>query len=103
MFDSSFKRSELYFSVLQILRIFSEWILGSMADLKSLEEEYNKTLGEIGETDESTGPRQRRFAAKKLIRVNWTPVVIFQETLGKKLLHRMDRNIEDAKSPHDGA
>ena len=102
MFDSSFKRSELYFSVLQILRIFSEWILGSMADLKSLEEEYSKTLGEIGEPDESTGPRQRRFAAKKLIRVNWTRVVSLQENLGKNLLHRIDRKIEDVKSLQDG-
>jgi hypothetical protein len=39
MFDNnSFSRSELYFTILQLLRISSEWIRGGMEDLESLVE-----------------------------------------------------------------
>jgi hypothetical protein len=37
MFDHSFKRSALYFSTLQILRIFAQSIRGTEEDLKEAE------------------------------------------------------------------
>jgi hypothetical protein len=105
MFDNnSFTRSELYFATLQLLRISSEWIRGSMEDLESLAQGTEIYLFEIQaylrpERDDHD-PTTANVA--RVLRQNWKNVLAHQKRLGKPLLDRIEKKTEEVKSLRDG-
>jgi hypothetical protein len=89
MFDTSFKRSNQYFIVLQILRIFSEWIRETSRDFTA----YNQTF--LG-----TGAFPREM--QKDVRANWELVLEHLEKAEQRLLQRISDKTEEVMSLRDG-
>jgi len=101
MYDSSrLQRSDLYFEMLQILRIFSGSIAQSITDLERLagHVRYCQECGlwkfpweELKEQD-----------AVKVINFNWNKVVSMQKKAASAALHQIERKNEEIKSLRDG-
>jgi hypothetical protein len=87
MFDNSFRKSELYFGILQLLRIASEWIHEAMEDLKSLEEDFNISTAQN---------------APEAARSNWKTLVSYLGKIGKQLVERVQEITNGVKSLKDG-
>ncbi|KAI1376339.1 hypothetical protein F4677DRAFT_88922 [Hypoxylon crocopeplum] len=94
MFDSSFKLSRLYFTVLQLLRIMDEWVEQSVTDLKNLRDEWLQK--KHNHTSHLSADELRS------IEKNWDTAVSSMELRAKKLLYRINRKTEEVKSLRDG-
>lgn len=98
--SSEFELSKFYFTMLQVLRIASEWVQESMNDLGDFAAAFEKEnmancrMFELG-SDESND------AAMKLNRQNWRTVVLHQRRLGEELLKRSAKKQEEIKSLRD--
>ncbi|OTA53959.1 hypothetical protein K449DRAFT_389502 [Hypoxylon sp. EC38] len=96
MFDNSFELSKLYFSVLQLLRIITEWIEESITDLRDLRERYALRkrfliqILKLGLDDISSTEK------------NWDTVIATMELPANRLLDRINRKAEEVKSLRDG-
>ncbi|KAI0849836.1 hypothetical protein F5Y00DRAFT_261283 [Daldinia vernicosa] len=97
--DDKLQRSELYFSVLQLLRIFSADIKDNISQLKKAKDgaqkEFDIIVGDytnIKDLD-STVP----FLQEK-----WKSLDEKLESIENDLIRRVDRQIEDVKSLRDG-
>jgi hypothetical protein len=95
MFDDDFERSKLYFTILQILRIFGEYIRTMSADLHQLDDLF------------VTGPRffplsEMRQDERHVMRSNWESVLKVQKAAEKRLLDRLLDKTEEVKSLRDG-
>jgi hypothetical protein len=105
MFDnSSFSRSELYFTTLQLLRISSEWIRGGMEDLESLAEAsacHYISLSDGHHVKKSYTDHTIHHVTNVLLQ-NWKNVISHQKLLCKPLLDRIERKTEEVKSLRDG-
>jgi hypothetical protein len=97
--DASLRRSEYYFAVLQLLRIFSEWIRQSMDDMDKMISEIDAEMVPwlIGEPDDSV---LRMSTA--VLKSNWTEVGQMQKRLGQALLERIQKKQDEVKSLRDG-
>ena len=98
MFDDSFQRSASYFTILQILRIFSDAIRESVADTKSMKRQWLRHYAA-----RSSGDRRRfsKSAAKVLAR-NWDVLESHHEFLAAQLLSRIEKKTEEVTSLRDG-
>lgn len=89
MFDDQLKRYRQYFTVLQILRISSDWIKTSMENFKSeVETTWYTHIYEI-EHD-------------VILRSNGQALVSYKEEVGKRLLSRIEKKTEEVKSLSEG-
>jgi len=95
MFDDDFERSKLYFAILQILRIFGEYIRTLSADLHQLDD-----LFVAGPSDFPL--RQMRPDELHVMRSNWESVLKVQKAAEKRLLDRLLDKTEEVKSLRDG-
>ncbi|KAI1418322.1 hypothetical protein F5Y13DRAFT_176437 [Hypoxylon sp. FL1857] len=96
MFDNSFELSKLYFTVLQLLRIVTEWVEESVNDLNDLRERYGarkRFLIEILNMD----PDDLASTEK-----NWDTVITIMDSRAKRLLDRINKKTEEVKSLRDG-
>ncbi|KAI0514641.1 hypothetical protein F5B22DRAFT_225808 [Xylaria bambusicola] len=94
MFDDNFERSRLYFTILQVLRMFNECISTVSDDLRALDELFLK------QTD---FPMQdMREDELEIMRSNWETVKKTQEEAAKALLNRILFKTEEVKSLRDG-
>jgi len=93
MFDNSSERSSLYFTVLELLRISSNWIEDTLRDWKGLEENWSSY----------TNARETLSAEDVDICIaNWKNVTITLEKRTDGLLHSIARQMEEVKSLRDG-
>ncbi|KAI0102748.1 hypothetical protein GGR51DRAFT_526107 [Nemania sp. FL0031] len=95
MFDETgFERSKLYVTVLQVLRIFSEYIPAVSDDLRSLDRLF---LQEEDFPMTNMTPEELR-----MMRSNWKSVKEFQKKAEDILLGRISQKTEEVKSLRDG-
>ncbi|KAF3058551.1 hypothetical protein GL218_05448 [Daldinia childiae] len=105
MFDSTFERSRLYFTVLQALRIFSEWIQESGRELQQLKLDFDGNI-------QSSGTRRSSISSShggespnsfmKEIDEAWEKVISIHGTSSKSLIDRIEKKEEEIKSFRDG-
>ncbi|KAI1380998.1 hypothetical protein F4677DRAFT_207871 [Hypoxylon crocopeplum] len=105
MFDSTFERSSLYFTILQTLRIFSEWIQESERELQRLKRDFDVNIqansarhGSIG-SDCGEAPST---TFKMEIDEEWEKLLAIHSSSAKPLLERIKKNEEEIKSFRDG-
>ncbi|KAJ8126151.1 hypothetical protein O1611_g7486 [Lasiodiplodia mahajangana] len=94
MFDDNFERSKLYFTVLQILRIFGDRIRTVSSDLHMLDDLFLKR------TDFPM--RRMRQHELQAMRSNWELVRATQKKAERCLLDRILSKTEEMKSLRDG-
>ncbi|OTB16432.1 hypothetical protein K445DRAFT_58648 [Daldinia sp. EC12] len=88
MFDSTFERSRLYFTVLQALRIFSEWIEESARELQQLKQDFDANI-------------QFNMARREIDEL-WDKVIAIHGASSKSLIDRIEKKEEEIKSFRDG-
>jgi hypothetical protein len=104
MFDNDpFATSELYFTILQLLRIASDWIGEGINDLESLAK-ISQWYFEFFGTPRRSGGSQDPVTLNvwKVLERNWKHVISYQKSLAKPLLERIGRKTEEVKSLRDG-
>jgi hypothetical protein len=92
MFDVSFQKSALYFSMLQILRIVKEWIQETRSDLDN----YATTF---------RGDSLIRHCGRdgaKILNENWETVLAHFAEVEGRFLQRLGDKSEEIKSLRDG-
>ncbi|KAI0869527.1 hypothetical protein GGS24DRAFT_149682 [Hypoxylon argillaceum] len=94
MFDGDFKRSKLYVTILQILRIFGEYISTVSEDLQSLDTVFLK--------DDNFPMSKMQPHEHRAMRSNWASVKEFQKQAEESLLGRISQKTEEVKSLRDG-
>ncbi|XDG04011.1 hypothetical protein ABKA04_003626 [Annulohypoxylon sp. FPYF3050] len=94
LFDNSFERSELYFTVIQLLRIIRQWAEESMADHIALQQEWLQARSHLG----------FNFTDNELrnIERNWDTILFQADIRTKRLFNRIDQKTEEVKSLRDG-
>ncbi|OTA56224.1 hypothetical protein K449DRAFT_399555 [Hypoxylon sp. EC38] len=97
-------RSRFYFSFLQLLRISSERITRSMADLKSVAEQCDEQLsGRFYSGSSIDRASKSDFeATTKVITQNWSVVLSFHQKKGQELVDRINQNVKAVESLRDG-
>lgn len=96
MFDDDFERSKLYFTILQILRIFGEYIRTMRADLHQLDDLF------VTETQDGFPLGLMSSDELRVMRSNWELVLKVQKDSEKRLLGRLLDKTEEVKSLRDG-
>ncbi|KAI0377252.1 hypothetical protein F5Y04DRAFT_180576 [Hypomontagnella monticulosa] len=105
MFDSTFERSQLYFTVLQTLRIISEWVHESGRELHQLKRDFYASV--------QSGPARRGSISSKKsdappntlideIDKAWEELIALHNSSSESLLNRIEKKEEDIKSFRDG-
>ncbi|KAI0120415.1 hypothetical protein F4776DRAFT_632423 [Hypoxylon sp. NC0597] len=105
MYDNEeLDRSRFYFSFLQLLRISSERITRSMADLKSVAEQCDEQLsGRFSSGSCIDRASESDFeAAARIVTQNWDVVLSFHQKEGHELLDRINQNVKAVESLRDG-
>jgi hypothetical protein len=101
MFDRSLEKSELYFAVLQILRIMGEWMSESVTDLENQKESWEQFHGPgYGGVEYLT--ESGREKDRIVINSNWDLLGSRHAKLVKVLQDRIDRKIKEVQSLRDG-
>ncbi|KAK7745091.1 hypothetical protein SLS62_009955 [Diatrype stigma] len=105
MFDSSFARTRLYFTVLQALRIFSEWIQESERALQQLRSNFDKVVHSA--TKQRNSRDEWGFDGvpppfKREIDEMWNGLLAYHSSSAKCLLGRIEKKNEEIKSFRDG-
>lgn len=95
MFDNGFEISETYFTILQMLRIFDEWIQGTEADFGHLKEEILCSVSNL--ILDSNIVVDMTVLATEIDRV-----VENQQSVGRKLRDRIERKRTEIESLRDG-
>jgi hypothetical protein len=111
MFDRSLEKSELYFAVLQILCIMSEWIYESATDLENQKEAEAAIHQNIWSGDAKYFSENRREIERGIINSNWDKGIInsnwdlllsHHAKVVKVLQDRIDRKTKEVESLRDG-
>ncbi|KAI0885841.1 uncharacterized protein GGS22DRAFT_179533 [Annulohypoxylon maeteangense] len=105
MFDSSFERSKLYFTVLQTLRVFSEWIQESERELQQLKQNFDVNIqsnaarrGSVASNHGTASP----VMFMKEIDEAWEELLATHDSSSKYLLDRIGKKEVEIKSFRDG-
>ncbi|KAI1318210.1 hypothetical protein F5Y16DRAFT_392142 [Xylariaceae sp. FL0255] len=92
MYDNNkLERSELYFGLLHLFRIFSSYINDSMTDFKRMVAMSRDAIHHSPSKD-----------AQEIMRKNWDAVADRQKRLGEELLGRINNRIAEIESLRDG-
>ena len=109
MFDSStsLARSKLYFTVLQLLRMSTQWIQESVRDLELLRGYFVDDLSKLASdkyyVNFMTGKQGPiRMAERERIEDKWAQVLLYSKSTSKRLVDRIERKAEEVKSLRDG-
>ncbi|KAI1468036.1 uncharacterized protein F4812DRAFT_428609 [Daldinia caldariorum] len=102
MFDSTFDRSRLYFTVLQTLRIFSEWIQESGRELQQLQQDFDANFQFSIARRDSTGSRDTPISFIEKIDETWEKVIAIHSASSKSLMDRIEKKEEEIKGFRDG-
>jgi hypothetical protein len=101
MFARSLEKSELYFGVLQILRIMSEWIYESITDLENQKQDW-ADFHWVGHGDAEYLNVNGRETDRGIINSNWDLLILHHTKLVKVLQDRIDRKTKEVESLRDG-
>lgn len=110
MFDSSFDRSELYFTILQLLREFEEWIRESNTEMQELQKRCMERITVIAGFPR-TSPHHDCFEEDedpvraieiKRLEENWTQTLSHLKSTSKSLYERLEKKSTEVKSLRDG-
>ena len=101
MFDRSLEKSELYFAVLQILRIMSEWIHESVTDIENQKESWADFHG-AGHGKADYLSEEGRERDREVINSNWDMLGLHHAKLVLVLQDRIDRKTTEVESLRDG-
>jgi hypothetical protein len=99
MFDDSFKRSRLYFEVLQMLRTFSDNIEQVGKNLQKLGDEITLVFAHL---KPDNLPPSVLLQEKQDLKSNWEIVTKSYAEAEKRLLQRITGKVEEIKSLRDG-
>jgi hypothetical protein len=105
MFDNDpFPRSELYFTILQLLRISADWISESLTDLESLARTSQRFCEKFTKPPDERWGRQDPVTVSvcTVLKQNWENIISNQKSLAKPLLERIEKKTEEVKSLRDG-
>ena len=102
--DSTLELSEFYFTLLQTLRIASEWINETSRDLAHLVARIDHLHFSSDDSPVSflSGAAEMKQAQKKVNRENWESVLAHHQSKCSRLLDRIARKQEEIKSLRDG-
>lgn len=102
--DEQLSQSEIYFSILQLLRVFDETITRGERDLQSLADSCCNHIEMVAQNSHKgvVEEEEEEAAALKIIAENWKIIVSSHKTSAGELLERINRKTEDIKSLHDG-
>ncbi|KAK3332624.1 hypothetical protein B0T19DRAFT_108016 [Cercophora scortea] len=98
--DAALGRSENYFLILQLLRIFANWVQDTLEGFKELESICIRTISDEAAFRDRRG--RQKTAAMVIIKANWKAVRFHQELCGSRLLNRISRKTEEMTSLRDG-
>ncbi|KAL2263590.1 hypothetical protein VTK26DRAFT_6057 [Humicola hyalothermophila] len=108
MYDNEkLEKSEVYFSLLQLLRISSEWVAESSEHLEWVAQTCNSNIRRymqvhnLFESKDTTG-RNLGENLQEVVAWNWRVVLKFHRKESQALLAHIDRKIEEIKSLRDG-
>jgi len=105
---SDLRLSELYFAVLQILRIATEWINESINDLRRMIDDIERLYfapnlnGNQHATFLPQTSNSARDAAIEVFKLNWDRVISHQRTLGDALLTRIAKRRNEVNILREG-
>lgn len=109
MFESnvngSFQRSEIYFTVIELLRIASEWIKSNTQELElcSWQEIEDPEGGVYDAVDSAKESHlKRKTECKYIINNNWKIILKKDRLYSQVLLDRIHKKMEETKSLRDG-
>ncbi|KAI1088797.1 hypothetical protein F5B19DRAFT_496041 [Rostrohypoxylon terebratum] len=105
MFDSTFERSKLYFTVLQTLRIFTEWIQESEREVQQLKRDFDVNIQSNASRHSSiasTHITAPRTIFMKEIDEAWDELINMHGSSSKYLLDRIEKKEAEIKSFRDG-
>lgn len=102
MFDRSFERSNTYFTVLQLLRIFNEAIQETADPMKEFVNQWqNKQTFTRSQHGDDWNYRFSEETQTILMK-NWEIVLSQHQKASKVLIDRIDKKNEELKSLRDG-
>ncbi|KAI1418563.1 hypothetical protein F5Y13DRAFT_2710 [Hypoxylon sp. FL1857] len=105
MFDSTFERSRLYFTVLQTLRIMSEWIQESERELQQLRKDFGISVQPNAARRGSISPGLDDAPSNTFIKEideAWEELMSIHTSTSKCLLDRIEKKEAEIKSFRDG-
>lgn len=105
MFDSTFERSKLYFTVLQTLRIFTEWIQESEREVQQLKRDFDLNIQSHTSRHGSTASSCVSSPPDNFmneIDEAWDELVNMHGSSSKYLLDRIEKKEVEIKSFRDG-
>lgn len=97
--DEQLSQSETYFSILQLLRVFSQTITQGERDLQSLANTCCGSL-KIDVQDSPEGAEEKE--AIKIIMENWKMIMSSHGTHARQLRETINQKTEEFKSLRDG-
>ncbi|KAK3682827.1 hypothetical protein B0T22DRAFT_295141 [Podospora appendiculata] len=98
--DATLGRSENYFLILQLLRIFANWVQDTLEGFKELESICIRTISDEAAFRDRW--RKPKTAGMVIIKANWKAVRLHQDLCGSRLLNRISRKTEEMTSLRDG-
>ncbi|KAI1104486.1 hypothetical protein F4804DRAFT_187801 [Jackrogersella minutella] len=105
MFDSTFERSRLYFTVLQTLRIFSEWIQESERELQQLKRDFDVNIQSNLARHGSISSNRDDLPSSTFIKeidLAWDELIDMHHSSSRSLLDRIEKKEAEIKSFRDG-
>ncbi|KAI0144106.1 hypothetical protein F4776DRAFT_661201 [Hypoxylon sp. NC0597] len=101
MFDSTFERYRLYFTVLQTLRIISEWIQQSEQELQQLKKDFDISVQPNTARRGSISPIQSNAPPNTFIKEvdeAWEELISMHGSTSKYLLDRIEKKEVESKA-----
>lgn len=92
--DDKLNTSETYFTVLQLLRVFGEWVLEPKEDIRKIATQVRLEMEQR--------VRSRAPESQRIIMENWATIQLHAETLTADIVSRIERKMEEVQSLRDG-
>jgi hypothetical protein len=95
--DHKLRRSESYFMVIQLLRVFRDWVNTAHPGLRELSDEWENCIKAQDYTRSDDYQNAQNIIVK-----NWETLLSYSQDLTDQLLSHIDRTTEEVISLRDG-
>lgn len=99
---NSFERTEIYFTVIEILRIASEWVQDNCREIEKLSEELKYCLMILPSYIENDAQLRRKRECYKVVKNNGKILTRKAKENETEFLEAIGKKTEEAKSLRDG-
>jgi hypothetical protein len=99
--SDSFERSDVYFTIIELLRIAKEWINSLEDSIRKTEDKIDRSLI-WGPFMKFTGDMEDYRRSRKIIAENWRVVWRKYKSIKDELLEKIDVKMVEVKSLRDG-